>query len=86
MINTTRLTKRYLEEFTGSENWYQHSINRDVLYTDGARHVADGQRLLTAGRDRHLPASQRVLRDRTLPGVEAHRTARPDGHTGVLRR
>ena len=30
-----------LAQFTGSENWYRHGINRNVLYTDGARHVAE---------------------------------------------
>ena len=24
-----------------SDNWYRHSINRNVLYTDGAQHVAE---------------------------------------------
>jgi len=27
--------------FTGSEHWYRHALNRDVLLTDGAKHVAD---------------------------------------------
>jgi hypothetical protein len=30
-----------LRHFTGSENWYRHSLNPTVLYTDGAKHVAD---------------------------------------------
>ena len=28
-------------QFTGSENWYRHGLNRKVLYTDGAQHVAE---------------------------------------------
>jgi hypothetical protein len=28
-------------EFTGSENWYRHAINRAVLFTDGAQYIAD---------------------------------------------
>jgi len=40
MTTTRTLTKADLAQFTGSENWYRHSIVRDVLYTDGARHVA----------------------------------------------
>ena len=28
-------------EFTGTENWYRHALNRAVLFTDGAKHVAD---------------------------------------------
>jgi hypothetical protein len=31
----------HLRYFTGSENWYRHSLNPSVLYTDGAKHVAD---------------------------------------------
>lgn len=41
MTNTMTLTSRDLEQFTGSDNWYRHGINRRVLYTDGARHVAE---------------------------------------------
>jgi hypothetical protein len=35
------LTKADLSQFTGSEHWYHHAINRTVLFTDGAKHVAD---------------------------------------------
>jgi len=35
------LRKSDLAQFTGSENVYRHAINRNVLYTDGARHVAE---------------------------------------------
>ena len=41
MTNTMILTSRDLEQFTGSDNWHRHGINRRVLYTDGARHVAE---------------------------------------------
>jgi hypothetical protein len=41
MTTTARLTERDLRQFTGSEHWYQHSLNRNVTYTDGAKHVAD---------------------------------------------
>jgi hypothetical protein len=34
------LSKSDLAQFTGSENWYRHSINRNVLYTDGVQQVA----------------------------------------------
>jgi hypothetical protein len=27
-------------QFTGTEQWYRHSINPTVLYTEGAQHVA----------------------------------------------
>jgi hypothetical protein len=30
-----------LQQFTGTENWYRHPLNRSVLFTDGVRFVAD---------------------------------------------
>jgi hypothetical protein len=39
MIKT--LNKSDLAQFTGSESWYRHGINRAVLFTDGAKYVAD---------------------------------------------
>lgn len=30
-----------LHQFTGTEQWYRHPLNRDVLFTDGVKHVAD---------------------------------------------
>jgi hypothetical protein len=41
MTKTAKLSERDLNQFTGSENWYQHGLNRTVLYTDGAKYVAD---------------------------------------------
>jgi hypothetical protein len=41
MTNEKQLTTADLNQFTGSENWYRHSINRKVLYTDGAQYVAE---------------------------------------------
>ena len=40
-MTTKTLRKSELAQFTGSENWYRHGINRNVLYTDGAQHVAE---------------------------------------------
>jgi len=40
MSNTKTLTAEDLHHFTGSENWYRHSLNRKVLYTDGAQYLA----------------------------------------------
>ena len=41
IMTTKTLSKSDLAQFTGSDNWYRHSINRNVLYTDGAQHVAE---------------------------------------------
>jgi len=35
-MTTKTLSKSDLAQFTGSEHWYRHGINRNVLYTDGA--------------------------------------------------
>ena len=40
-MTTKTLSKSDLAQFTGSEIWYRHGINRNVLYTDGAQHVAE---------------------------------------------
>ena len=41
MTTTKTLTKAELAQFTGSETWYRHGIVREVLFTDGAKYVAD---------------------------------------------
>lgn len=41
MSDTATLTKFDLNQFTGSEHWYRHALNRAVLFTDGAKYVAD---------------------------------------------
>jgi hypothetical protein len=35
------LKKSDLDQFHGSENFYRHAINRKVIFTEGAKHVAD---------------------------------------------
>jgi hypothetical protein len=40
-MTTKTLSKSELAKFTGSDNWYRHTINRNVHYTDGAQHVAE---------------------------------------------
>ena len=41
MTNASKLTESDLRQFTGSENWYRHGINRRVVFTDGAKYLAD---------------------------------------------
>jgi len=41
MTKSAKLTQAELNQFTGSETWYRHGINRNVLFTDGAKYVAD---------------------------------------------
>jgi hypothetical protein len=40
-MTTKTLAQADLAQFMGSENWYRHGLMRDVLFTDGAKHVAD---------------------------------------------
>jgi hypothetical protein len=40
-MTTKTLSKSDLGQFSGSENWYQHGLNRNITYTDGAQHVAE---------------------------------------------
>jgi len=40
-IMTKTLNAADLAQFTGSEQWYRHGINRKVLFTEGAKFVAD---------------------------------------------
>ena len=35
------LSAEDLAQFTGTEQWYRHSINRSILYTEGAQYVAE---------------------------------------------
>ena len=41
MQDTKKLNEADLRQFTGTEQWYRHGIVRDVLFTDGAKYVAD---------------------------------------------
>ena len=41
MTNRQTLTKAEVAQYTGTEQGYRHPMVRDVLYTDGARHVAE---------------------------------------------
>ena len=35
------LSPETLAHFTGTTQWYRHALNRKVLYTEGAQHVAE---------------------------------------------
>lgn len=38
---TKTLTQGDLRQFTGTEQWYRHGLERSVIYTEGAKHVAE---------------------------------------------
>jgi hypothetical protein len=41
MTKAANLRETKLNQFSGTENWYRHAINRKVLFNDGAKYVAD---------------------------------------------
>jgi hypothetical protein len=40
-MTTTTLSEQNLRQFTGSEHWYRHGLARNIVYTDGAKYVAE---------------------------------------------
>jgi hypothetical protein len=41
MAENKKLTECDSSRFNGSEKWYRHGLNRKVLFTEGAKYVAD---------------------------------------------
>lgn len=41
MTSSKTFSRDELRRFTGSETWHRHGLVRSVLYTDGAKYVAD---------------------------------------------
>jgi len=41
MSDNDKLTEAELHQFTGSEHWYRHGLVRSILFTDGAKYLAD---------------------------------------------
>jgi hypothetical protein len=41
MNDQHKLTRAELAQFTGSEQWHRHGLARSILFTDGAKYVAD---------------------------------------------
>ena len=92
MQGSKRLTTNALRTFTGTEHWYHHPLARNVLYTDGARYVAEqgGAYWLLdeiALAQRFLPAVAAVEFQLWKLTVQADRSARlicEDGNGGVV--
>src|SRR3954466_2956632 len=41
MTKENKLTEADLRNFTGSEHWYRHGLVRTILFTNGAKYIAD---------------------------------------------
>jgi hypothetical protein len=37
----TKIRLSDLRQFTGTDQWYRHSLNRNVLYTDGVQYLGE---------------------------------------------
>lgn len=77
MSNTKTLTANDLHQFSGSENWYRHSLNRKVLYTDGAQYLAEQGGGFAATRfHRHRPNTCQSGEGGSVSGVDAEGESR----------
>src|SRR5258708_35047347 len=41
MTQDKSLDPKVLRQFTDSEHWYRHGLVRSILFTDGAKYIAD---------------------------------------------
>jgi len=41
MSKVKSLDQNILHQFNGSEHWYRHGLVRSILFTDGAKYIAD---------------------------------------------
>ena len=41
MNDQPKLTRAELAQFSGSEQWHRHGLVRNILFTDGAKYVAE---------------------------------------------
>jgi hypothetical protein len=41
MNDQPKLTRAELAQFTGSDEWHRHGLVRSILFTDGAKYVAE---------------------------------------------
>ena len=69
---TKTLNKISVAQITGGEHWYRHGINRRVLFTDGAKYVADQAEAFWPVDEIVLhPALRQAHCRRRIPSVEA---------------
>ena len=66
-MSKPKLDPNMLAQFTGSERFYRHAMFRNVIYTEGAKYVADR---VGAYWLEHFPiTSHRILRRRDSFGI-----------------
>jgi len=93
MTTSAKLSPADLRQFAGgTEHYYRHGLNRNILYTDGARYVADEGACywlldliaVSQGHDKRLAGQQfQVWRLATRPDNSATITVE-DGNYNVL--
>jgi hypothetical protein len=82
MSNPDQLSKSALTQFIGTEHLYRHALNRAVLFTDGAKHVADagGAYWLLD----EIVLSQRCVKAVAAEAFQLWRLSVHPGQTGTL--
>ncbi len=79
------LTAAALAQFTGTENWYRHSLFRQFLYTDGVKYVAEeaGAYWLIDAIISHQYDS-RIQNDRGLQEFQLWKLEVKEDHSAIL--
>lgn len=86
MSETLCLTHAALQQWTGTEHWYRHGINRAVLFTDGATEMADTGGAYGLFKEIARAAVCITHDRRSLPRLDVPRPSRPHRHAAVRRR
>lgn len=76
------LTQADLRQFSGSERWYRHGLVKRILYTDGAKHVADagGAYWLLD----EIALAQEFIKDVAAEAFQVWKLKRGEGHSATL--
>ena len=79
---TKSLTKADLCQFTGSEHWYRHGLVKRILYTDGAKYVADagGAYWLLD----EIALAQQYVKEVAAEGFQVWKLVLGEGHSATL--
>ena len=79
MTKTTKsLTSDDLRQFTGTETWHRHAFMRKVLYSDGAKYVAEkGGAYWLLDDIAFAQRDHQAHRRRDVPALEAPGASRP---------
>ena len=81
MTDRKKITEADLSKFTGSEHWYRHGLVRTILFTDGAKYVADeGGAYWLLDEIAFAQRYEKCVDDEKISGVDAEGQCRPHGY------